>query len=244
MIRLYGHRGARGEAPENTLTGFRYTLGLGITAFEFDVRLSADEQLVVIHDETVDRTTNGTGRVADLTLADLRRLEARGQRPQWPEHAGIPTLAEVLDTLAPARPVLQVEVKRDSSDRMRRVCAGIARAVQERGLEDRSVVSSFEVEALELIRGIAPHLGRAFITSTDPAAGIETADRLGCAQVCLQLAILSRERVEEGHARHLEVCGWVGNTPQELQHLVDCGVDALTTDLPTVALEFLRARTG
>jgi glycerophosphoryl diester phosphodiesterase len=76
---LIGHRGGRFEAPENTLPGFRYALDLGLEAVEFDLRLTRDGQVVVIHDSTVDRTTNGTGAVADLTLAEIQALDARAR---------------------------------------------------------------------------------------------------------------------------------------------------------------------
>jgi glycerophosphoryl diester phosphodiesterase len=240
VVTVYGHRGARAEAPENTIPGFDHALRLGVTALEFDVRLSADDRLVVIHDETVDRTTDGTGRVADLTLDQLRALDARGPHDAWPERVAIPTLDEVLATVGAASRALQIEVKRDAPDRMRRVCAGIAHAVHDRGLEERSVVSSFEPAALEHVRSMAPHLRRAFITSRDAAAGIETARRLGCAQLCLQLAIVSRPVVEEAHRHGFEVCGWVGNTPEELRDLAAAGVDCLTTDRPSVALRWSR----
>src|SRR5687768_9710541 len=82
---LLGHRGARFEAPENTLPGFRYAIDLGLEAVEFDLRLTRDGEVVVIHDETVDRTTNGTGAVADLTLGEVQRLDARSIFPDWPE---------------------------------------------------------------------------------------------------------------------------------------------------------------
>ncbi|MGB3329490.1 MAG: glycerophosphodiester phosphodiesterase family protein, partial [Thermomicrobiales bacterium] len=84
-ITLVGHRGAAFEAPENTLAGFRHAVDLGLRCVEFDIRLTADDQLAVIHDATVDRTTNGRGRVADHTMADLARLDARAIHDQWPE---------------------------------------------------------------------------------------------------------------------------------------------------------------
>ena len=89
---VFGHRGARAEAPENTVAGFRYARGIGLTAVEFDVRLTRDDRLVVIHDKTVDRTTDGTGAVADLTYRRIAGFDARGPFTDWPEPCRVPTL--------------------------------------------------------------------------------------------------------------------------------------------------------
>lgn len=243
MVAVYGHRGAKGEAPENTLAGFEYALELGLSALELDVRLSADEELVVIHDDTVQRTTNGIGRVCDLTVEQLRRLDARGPHASWPEPVGVPTLAEVMEAFRAAqRIVLQIEVKRDAPERVERVCAGVARSVHEHDFGERAVVASFVPAALEIMRSLAPSLPRAFITMEDPAGSIDTALRLGCSDVDIQRPLLSPEIVREAHARGLGVMGWQGNTVADLEHLVACGVDKLTTDHPSVALPFLKAR--
>ena len=98
-MQLIGHRGARFEAPENTLAGFRHAIELGLSAVEFDVRVTRDNELVVIHDATVDRTTDGTGEVSSFSLAELRELDARAEFSDWPEVCQIPTLSEVLDVV-------------------------------------------------------------------------------------------------------------------------------------------------
>ncbi len=88
---IYGHRGARGEAPENTLAGFHRALAAGASRVELDLRLSSDEELVVIHDETVNRTTDGRGLVAHKSVAELARLDARRAGPDWPDPQSVPT---------------------------------------------------------------------------------------------------------------------------------------------------------
>lgn len=243
MVAVYGHRGAKGEAPENTLAGFAYALGLGLSALELDVRLSADEQLVVIHDDTVERTTDGTGRVGDLTVEQLRRLDARGPHASWPEPVGVPTLADVLKEFgATQHLVLQVEIKRDAPERLERVCAAVARSIHDHAFGERAVVASFVPAALEIMRSVAPGLPRAFITMEDPSGSIDTALRLGCSDIDLQRPIVSPEAVHKAHARGLGVMGWQGNTAADLEHLLTCGVDKLTTDVPSVALRFLSER--
>ncbi len=242
-IVLYGHRGARGEAPENTLPGFAYARRYGIEAFELDVRLSADGELVVIHDETVDRTTNGTGRVAALTAAQLARLDARAAFPDWPEHAGIPTLDEVLATFRDL-PAWQIEIKADAPERLERVCALLARMIGRYGIEERVVVASFDASALRLMRCAAPELPLAYIGRYDSPSYLETALALGCAGACVPHRTSTRELVHQAQARGLAVTGWLGNTPQELELLLDWGVDSITSDYPSVAVPWLRAHAG
>src|SRR5690625_794500 len=115
-----GHRGARFEAPENTVPGFRYAVGLGLSAVEFDVRLTKDDELVIIHDDTVDRTTNGAGRVADMTLSELQSLDARFRFPYWSEPCTIPTLVDVLNEVG-SMETLEIEIKRDEPERLERL---------------------------------------------------------------------------------------------------------------------------
>lgn len=241
MTAVCGHRGACGEAPENTLAGFAHAVAVGVDRIELDVRLSADEQLVVIHDETVDRTTDGTGRVADLTAAQLRRLDARRTCATWPERVGVPTFNEVLDQVAETAGLgLEVELKRDAPERLERVCASVARALRERAIDERVVVSSFDLGALEIMRSIASHLRRAFITAEHPRDPIATAARLGCSQIDIRRTNLSRDAVDEAHARGLAVTAWFGNSVDEVRTLLECGADTITTDLPSLALPLVR----
>ncbi len=138
MSKVYGHRGASAEFPENTLAAFRRALELGVAGIELDVHLSADGVPVVIHDETVDRTTNGEGAVAGLTVAHLRELDA-GQGEY------VPTLAEVLD-LVGDRVHVDIEVKANA--------AGEAVLREVRGRDTRWVISSFDWDVLRYVRSV------------------------------------------------------------------------------------------
>lgn len=243
MIVPYGHRGAKGEAPENTLAGFAYARALGLKGIELDVRLSADGQLVVIHDGTVDRTTNGIGRVADLTAEQMRGLDARAEHPDWPAPVGVPTLNEVLEAVAPSRDLaLRIEVKPDEPARLERICAILARLIDEHGIASRVVVSSFDPAALEIMHAAGPGMRRAFITSKDAPGSIRTAARLECSSVDLPTTILTPDAVRDAHDRGLTVMGWHGNSPAEIELLLGCGVEGFITDHPTAALRYLGER--
>jgi len=236
---LVGHRGAKGEAPENTLAGFQYVRTLGIDAFELDVRLSADEQLVVVHDATVDRTTDGTGPVSAFDASELARLDARAEHPDWPVRVGVPTLAELLEAF-PDAGHWELEIKSDAPDRMERICRQLARMVKEYGLRGRATVTSFHPVALELIATAAPDLPRCFIARFDALDSLETARELGCAQVAIPLKTGSAEMVAASRAAGMRVAGWQGNSPEDIRTLVGWGVDQITTDFPTMALDTLR----
>ena len=238
---LFGHRGARGEAPENTLPGFAYARRAGVAAFELDVRLTADGRLAVIHDATVDRTTFSSGPVAGFTAAELVSLDARRSFPDWPEPAGVPLLEDVLDVYA-ATIRFAVEIKHDESARLERAGELVIAAIERYRLAGRVTVTSFAAEALEVVRRLAPDIPRAFIGAYDTPQFLETALRLECAQADIPLSRSSVEVVREAQARGLRVVGWLGNTADDLAALVAWGVDGITTDYPSRALPYLRER--
>ena len=240
---VFGHRGARGEAPENTLAGFGYARRLGVDGLELDVRLSADRQLVVIHDETVDRTTDATRPVAQYTADQLSRLDARGSCPEWPERVVVPTLEQVLDAYADT-PRFEIEIKRDTPARLEEVCARLAAMIARYDLVGRATVSSFDQTALSLVRRLAPDLPRAYIGAYDEPHYLETAVALGCAQVDIPLASNSPALVREAQSRGLAVTGWLGNSWSDVRTLVDWGVDHITTDYPRLALAELNGPPG
>ena len=236
---LYGHRGARFEAPENTLTGFRHALRQGISAFEFDVHLSADDRLVVIHDPTVDRTTNGSGAVADMTVAELARLDARSIFPDWPEPASVPTLTEVLDTIGAADD-MEIEIKTDRPERLQRVAELVLDAIRRYDIAGRAAVTSFDPVALEAVARLAPKQRRGFIARFETRDDVDTALRLGATQCAIPLKTGSVERVREAHDAGLQVTGWQGNARDDIRTLLAWGVDAITSDYPTLARSVLR----
>jgi glycerophosphoryl diester phosphodiesterase len=235
---LYGHRGAKGEAPENTLTGFAYAQRLGVTAFELDVHLSADGELIVIHDPTVNRTTNGYGPVAGYTAAELAALDARAAFPAWPEPAGVPRLVDVLDAFA-ATQSFQIEIKTAPPVVLEVVAQKLVDLIGRYGIAERTEVASFDPAPLEIMRRIAPEISRAYIGRYDTPAFLATAISLGCAGACIPHKTSTRATVDEAHAAGLHVTGWLGDTQRELRLLLDWGVESITSDFPSVALRFL-----
>ncbi|MGH2530796.1 MAG: glycerophosphodiester phosphodiesterase [Thermomicrobiales bacterium] len=238
MVMIFGHRGARGEAPENTLTGFLYAKGIGVEAFELDVQLSADDQLVVIHDRTVDRTTDGTGPVSSLTVAELAVLDARAAFPDWPEPAGVPTLADILDVVADAVR-FEVEIKTDLPERLERVVELLLPTLKQNGIAERTTVSSFDSVALEIVQRLAPEQARGFISRYDDMSYLETAVRLGCTWAEIPIKTGSAEIVRAAKERGLRVVGWQGNSEEDIDTLLAWDVDVICTDYPSIAMAYL-----
>ena len=238
---VIGHRGARGEAPENTLAGLEYARRLGVVAFEVDIRLSADGQAVLLHDETVDRTTDGSGRAADLTVRELSELDARANFSDWPEKVGVPTLEEALSILHDAK-LLHLEIKSDSPERLEGLCQQVIDLVRKHSLADRTAMLSFEPVVLEIMRRIAPEQPRALIGSYDSEDFVQRALQLGCAGACMGFQSTTTDIVHLVRSSGLWVTVWTVNDLDELGALLDWDTVGVATDVPGKVIPFLRRR--
>ncbi|MFI1000485.1 glycerophosphodiester phosphodiesterase [Streptomyces galbus] len=213
-----GHRGLMGVEPENTLRSFVAAEQAGLDVIELDLHLSKDGSLVVMHDADVDRTTDGTGPIAEQTLAELRALDAgRGER--------VPVFEEVLDAV---RSPLQAEVKDVQAAR------ALAEVLHARALVDRVEVSSFHDEAIAEIARLVPGVRTALIGSRYGTDVVERAVAVGAATVCLNIRRLTLEIVELARAKDLRIIGWVVNTQDQLRLVRALGLDGATTDLPEI----------
>jgi glycerophosphoryl diester phosphodiesterase len=213
-----GHRGLMGVEPENTLRSFVAAEQAGLDVIELDLHLSKDGALVVMHDADVDRTTDGTGPIAEQTLAELRALDAgRGER--------VPVFEEVLDAV---RSPLQAEIKDVQAAR------ALAEVLHARALVDRVEVSSFHDEAIAEIARLVPGVRTALIGSRYGTDVVERAVAVGAATVCLNIRRLTLEIVELARAKDLRIIGWVVNTQDQLRLVRALGLDGATTDLPEI----------
>ena len=235
MTEIWAHRGARREAPENTLPAFELAVAQGADGVEFDVQLSADGVIVVIHDETVDRTTTGSGPVVGLTLAQLRRLDASAGVAGY---AGVhvPTLAETLDLLAPSGLKLNIELKNSEED-YPGLEEQVLAATAAHDLADRVVLSTFNHYSLKKLQalGATSQLGMLY---TDPLyKPWRYAARLGVGAIHPPARfILGGGWVRHAHAAGLAVRPWVVNSERSLARMFRWGVDAVFTDVPAAAL--------
>ena len=235
-MRIIGHRGAKAEAPENTLCGFSHALNLGLRTIEFDVRLTQDDQAIIMHDATVDRTTNGTGPVADLPAAYLATLDARSDFPNWPTPCGVPTLAATLDLLAPLD-IIQIEFKTDAPERLDRLARITKPLIEERSLGHKVVFTSFDPVALEILLHHCPTIRRGYIGPWDTQEFVDQAHELKCwhAEV-FRTATPDRVKFlqDEGFYVVRSPC-----TPDLAPSSLAWGVDAIITDHPTTLRDTL-----
>lgn len=234
--RVIAHRGASGLTPENTLSAFRRAIELGADMIELDVALSRDDEVVVMHDATLERTTSGSGQVRDRTLRELQQLDAgRSVDPDHGDHR-IPTLVEVLD-LARDRTLLNIEIKAEAvTDRCRGGIADLViRLVLDHGLDDRAILSSFDPRSLDHARRIAPRMYRASLFDArhhDGLGPVSAAQDAGAVLLSLSRAQVNEAMVEQCHQVGTLVAVYTVNEVSQMEQLLAMGVDALFTDRP------------
>ena len=213
--------------PENTMPSFEKALELGADAVEFDVALTRDGVPVVIHDDTLDRTTNGHGPVEQALFGELRGLDA-GSWKGVPTR--LPSLAEVLDGFA-RRTVLNLEIK--SSPRRAELVDACAEAVLRGDALGAVVFSSFDHDALRLLRHVLP---AARIGVLSESAGLERAlscaAEIGAENVHPPVFLVTKAVVERAHKAALKVWTWTVNQPETIAYTIACGVDGIFTDFP------------
>lgn len=239
----FAHRGASAAAPENTLAAFDRAVASGADVIELDVRLTADERVVVIHDATVDRTTDGSGEVSDMTLIEIEHLDAgydfeqAGRYPYRGAGLRVPTLEEVLRRYPESR--LNIEVKDDSVAAAGQVVKVIRGSDAERRVlvasRHHSVVSEIRNEGTDLATGASGREAVAFIALSrlgmagllDPAY-----ERLQIPPARNGLSLVSPSLISDAENAGVPVDVWTVNDPQEIRSLIALGVDGIVTDHP------------
>ena len=217
-VAIIGHRGAAGHAPENTLAAIRKGIDLGVDFVEIDVRRTADGVLVALHDETVNRTTNGKGRVDRLSHRDVKRFNAGDG-----EH--IPTVGEVLEA-ARGRVGLMLELK----------VVGVAQtttaAVQEAGFKEPVIYASFLHDELSEVRSIEPEATLMVLFGRLPRAPIARAREYRPSHVGLRHDTATRRLVDAFHEENLLVFVYTVDRPGDIQHALSIGVDGVISNWP------------
>jgi len=225
MTSNIGHRGAAGLEPENTLRAFRRAAREGADILELDLRVTLDGHLVVLHDPTVDRTTDGQGAVDALTLAEVRQLDGgKGER--------IPTLEEVLGaTPLPIHAELKVV----------EAAKPLARLISGEKIADRLTPISFDAEALQCIKRLLPDLSVGLIFSGSPPDAAGRARAVGASLASLEAAHLGEGAVEICQQAGLKVTTWTVNEPEQMRRALRLGVDGIVTDRPDLLAQTMRS---
>ncbi|MDR2753851.1 MAG: hypothetical protein LBB50_06040 [Oscillospiraceae bacterium] len=244
MALVISHRGANRFAPENTLPAFEKSLALHVDGFENDVHLTKDGLLVVCHDETVDRTSNGTGRICDHTLAELRALDFGG----WfsAEFAGtkIPTIEEFFALCDPLR-VVNVEIK-EAADGTTESAAAVVRIAKQMGVFHKLIISSFDMNTLQAcLRAdsstricylYAPATSLCEEIVDDPIA---VAKQYHLYAYHPMVGMVTRDYIEECHDAGIVVNPWTVNQEHAIAALKDWNSDGVITDCPDLAMQIM-----
>ena len=240
MTLIYGHRGAKGEAPENTLTSFQECLKHGVTRCELDLHLSRDGELMVIHDPTLKRTTGHRGKVVEHDAAELVNYDARKGGPGWVQPTPIPRLAELFEKCNFEH--WQLEVKSASRVRAARTVLAIRHLAQEYGVLDKVTVTSSSREVLRALVRLTPDLARGLVAEYAWLDPLKVAQNYGCTLLALNWTLCTPERLLRAQKQGLHVSVWTVNEPALMRRLADFGVDSLITDFPGLATATLASR--
>ncbi len=238
---IYGHRGARGEAPENTIAGCRRAVEVGVRRLEIDLRRCADGQWVVFHDETLNRMTGSDGRVEDFAAAELAAMNVSGDfsGPFAPGAAGIPTLDALLRAV-PEVTHWQLEIKPTDGEGLVDAIGDLREVVLRHGAPERYALTSLSPEVLEAAAVAAPGFDRGLVATADEE--LKTARELGCRYLCLAQALADRGTVAIARAAGFHVSVWTVTDAAMLRRLRTWRAESAITDLPTMALQALAPR--
>ncbi|NRS89039.1 glycerophosphoryl diester phosphodiesterase [Flavobacterium sp. 7E] len=222
MLKI-GHRGARGYEPENTLIGFQKALALNVDQIELDIHGSADGEIMVIHDETVDRTTNGSGYINSFTRLELQQFQIEGQQY-------IPTLIEVLN-LIDLKCSINIEIK--SNGLANKLVAIIEQYVTEKQWKYSDfIVSSFEWDNLEKIRLLNPSIPIAVLTETSIEDALAFAKKIKAQAINPDFQLLSKENVSQMQQAGFQVFPWTVNEIEDIKRIQSYKVDGIISDFP------------
>ncbi|KIA82654.1 glycerophosphodiester phosphodiesterase family protein [Flavobacterium sp. AED] len=222
MLRI-AHRGAKGSEPENTLISFQKALDMQVDGIELDVHLSADGELMVIHDETIDRTTNGKGFVNELSLRELNTFRING------EH-NIPTLREVFD-LVNQDCFINIELK--NYDTAEKVVSLIEKYVTKKGWKyDRFLVSSFDWNALQQVAFLNDKIPIGILAETNLALAQAFAKFIQAKSIHPHFHLLTKENTVQMQEKGLQVFPWTINEIEDIQKIKAFNVNGIITDFP------------
>lgn len=240
MVKNFAHRGFSGKYPENTMLAFEKALEVGIDGIELDVHLTKDGELVIIHDETVDRTTNGTGVVAEMTLNELKKLDAsyifEGKYGVNP----IPTLREYFELVKDTGIVTNIELKTGINP-----YPGIEEKtlamIDEFGLREQIIISSFNHYSVMRFKELAPEMPCGFLEESWIIGVADYAKKHGVECLHPIYAAVTEEYANAAHEAGLLINTWTVNTKEDMELMAKRGVNAVIGNYPDLCKEVLES---
>jgi glycerophosphoryl diester phosphodiesterase len=235
QVKVYGHRAAAGESPENTIAGCRHAIERGARYLELDLRLSADDKLVVIHDRKVNRTTDKRGAVDRYTASTLAAMDARQSGPPWPrkKDAGVPTLDAVL-AATPEIKGYYLEVKSGPERNTQLMAELLAERFASRAAAKKVVVTCMNPNLHYYLRERAPHIPLGLISLRPDA--VRELEEFDYQQLILPWGVCNPLLIRRAHKCDVEVAVWTVNDPQLVRNMYRIKVDSIITDYPSMAL--------
>jgi glycerophosphoryl diester phosphodiesterase len=245
---IIGHRGASAVAPENTLAAFREAVAVGADGVEFDVRLTRDGIPVVIHDRDLRRTGGVTQRIADVTSAELAKVDVGSWFSRSFASERVPGLAEFFGLFESNNLSLYLEMKCDSPAEYAPLAEACCRLIAEHGLKERVMIECFELPALRVVREIDSEIKTVALfepSISDPSVLldqriIDKAVDVGAVAIALHHRLARRGLVEKAKAAALHVAVWTVDDPSWIERARTLGIDALITNNPSRLLEATR----
>ena len=236
-MRIIGHRGARGEAPENTLGGFQYIHDLGIRAVEFDVRQLKDHELIIMHDDNMLRTTGSDQALYPLNSTQLDTYNQAHIWLDW-EKQSTPTLRQALQIMQDFEH-LEVEVKAvETQAEAERLTQHLTQ--QLRGFEHNAVITSFDLKILQALQNQHSTFKRGLLIEDDiQHLAIKQALKYDCCQIGWMNQLATDDLLKATQQANLAISVWTVNDIERAKHLRDCGIDGLITDFPKMMLQHL-----
>jgi len=215
---VIGHRGAKGHVAENTLASFHKAIELGADGVEFDVHLSADGEVIVIHDDWVNRTSDGSGKVSELTCAEIKAIRIDGIHE-------IPTLSETLEIL----PDVLINIELKTAAAAEPVCELLRKNYTD---FSRFIISSFDWVALKQVRSSHPEIPIGVLTETDVALALAFAHSIKAETLHPHFLLLSEEIMESAKQQNVGVFAWTLNRTEDIERMKNLGVSGIITDYP------------
>lgn len=237
-MNIYAHRGFSGYYPENTLLAFKKCLDLNIYGVEFDVHKTKDNKIVVIHDETVDRTFNGSGFIKDFTLDDLKNFDCIDKNYKSNKDCKIPTLEEVIEVFLPSNFILNIELKTDEIH-YDNIEQDVINIIDKYNLHNQVLLSSFNFKSIEICKSIDPRLNTALLYHYPNLHVISTAKKLNCCAINPNMNLVHKSTVTKAHNNGLKVNTYTANSIDEMKRVINFNVDGIFTNFPDILIDLI-----
>ncbi len=231
-MKIFAHRGASGHAPENTMEAFKLAYEMGADGIELDVQLTADNVLVVIHDENIKRTSSGEGLVMNKTFAELNAYDYGSWYSQNFIGVKIPTLKEVLDFIKTTNMELNIEIKTMPAWYNKKLTELVLKEVSNSGIEDRIIISSFDHQAIKDSRECNPKVRTAPLYASNILDVYDYCTKNGFNCIHPHYQCITKEIICSCHQNNIDVNVWTVNNKEDALKLKELGVDCIITNYP------------